>query len=177
MVGHDPIVDKNNFAANPFIIYVNGGGTQEAFNKPYARIIMLDDFTGWSGDRNALKNIATGVGVSGFPIKGGMISNVPALPCVIIENKIEKYLEMQENPEFKLDCIWWDVDEPIYPPFYETRRFIRVSMSGQKNAEPPLLPQKRVNVDGPRLKKRKKPSDEKLIEILSGKRRVPSALE
>ena len=68
----------------------------------------------------------TGVGASGFPIKGTIVPSVPALPCVFITNDFEKYESMKANDEYRLDCVFWHVDEPLYPPFYDNRRFIEV---------------------------------------------------
>lgn len=47
MVGHE--AGNNCFADNPFVIYICGGATEAAFNKPHARMILFDDFTGWVG--------------------------------------------------------------------------------------------------------------------------------
>lgn len=68
----------------------------------------------------------TGVGASGFAIKGGVIPCVPALPCVYITNDMNSYENMRNDPAYEYDVVWWKVSTSLFPSYTSTRTKIEI---------------------------------------------------
>ena len=110
MVGHEK--GDNNFAANPFINYVNGFARKEDFeNKLHSRLTILDDFKPWQNGED-LKNVLTAQS-TGLNIKTGTVKT-PPLPCILITNSDDQFKAWKADKDYQKDCVFLEVDGWFY---------------------------------------------------------------